>query len=92
MRYINKSVFIEAIQFDGRNLPDIEEFIEFSNVMSATILNNVLWLIVQTHDKADVQRISLMPNDFLVKDASGWITQLEPDILKNGWIPFNYQK
>jgi hypothetical protein len=92
MRYINKSVFIEACQFDGRNLPEIEEFIECSNVMSATILNNVLWLIVRTHDKSEVQRWSVMPNEFLIKDASGWITTLEEDILKNGWIPFNYKK
>jgi len=92
MRYINKSVFIEALQFDGRNLPEIEEFTEFSNVVSATIINNVLYLIAQTHDKAEVQRITLMPNDFLIKDASGWITPLEPDILNKGWIPFNYQK
>jgi hypothetical protein len=92
MRYINKSVFIEACQFDGRNLPEIEEFIEYSNVMSATVLNNVLWLIVQTHDKSEVQRWSVMPNEFLIKDASGWITTLEEDILKNGWIPFNYKK
>jgi hypothetical protein len=60
--------------------------------MSATILNNVLWLIVRTHDKSEVQRWSVMPNEFLIKDASGWITTLEEDILKNGWIPFNYKK
>jgi hypothetical protein len=28
MQYINKSVFIEALQFNGRNLIEIEEFTE----------------------------------------------------------------
>ena len=70
MRYINKSVFIETLQFDSRNLPEIEEFCECSNVMSVTILNNVLYCIVQTHDKAETVRLVVMPNDYLVKDAS----------------------
>jgi hypothetical protein len=93
MRYINKSVFIEAVQFDGRNLPEIEEFIEYSsNVMSVTILNNVLYCIIQSHDKAEAVRLVVMPNDYLVKDASGWVTNYEEEQIKDYWIPFNYKK
>jgi hypothetical protein len=92
MRYINKSVFIEAVQFNGRNLDDIQEFVECSNVQSATILNNVLYLIVKTYEKAEFERWTVMPNDYLVKDASGYVTSIEEDILKTGWIPFNYSK
>lgn len=92
MRYINKSVFIEAVQFNGRNLPEIEEFIECSNIFSATILNNVLYLMAQTHDKAEIQRFTVMPNEYLIKDASGYITTMQEDIINIGWIPFNYQK
>lgn len=92
MRYINKSVFIEAVQFNGRNLDDIQEFIECSNVQSATILNNVLYLIVKTYERAEFDRWTIMPNDYLVKDASGYVTCIEEDILKTGWIPFNYSK
>ena len=88
-KFINKNVFIEAIQFNGRNLPEIEEFIEFSNVVSATILNNVLYLIAQTHDKADVQRWHIMPNEYLIKDASGYISSLNEDIILQQWYPFN---
>lgn len=92
MRYINKSVFIEAVQFNGRNLPEIEEFIECSNILSATLMNNVLYLIAQTHNKADVQRWTIMPNQFLIKDASGYISSLDEEVMNIGWIPFNYQK
>jgi hypothetical protein len=92
MRYINKSVFIEAVQFNGRNLDDIQEFVECSNVQSATILNNVLYLIVKTYEKSEFDRWTVMPNDYLVKDASGYVTSIEEDILKTGWIPFNYSK
>jgi hypothetical protein len=92
MRYINKSVFIEALQFNGRNLDDIQEFIECSNVQSATILNNVLYLIVKTYEKAEFERWVVMPNDYLVKDASGYVTSIEENILQTGWIPFNYSK
>jgi hypothetical protein len=92
MRYINKSVFIEALQFNGRNLPEIEEFCECSNVMSVTILNNVLYVIVQSNDKAEAVRLIVMPNDYLVKDASGWVTNYEEDKIKEYWIPFNYNK
>jgi hypothetical protein len=62
MRDINKSVFIEALQFNGRNLSEIEEFCECSNVMSVTILNNVLYCIVQSNDKADAVHLIVMPN------------------------------
>jgi hypothetical protein len=92
MRYINKSVFIEAVQFNGRNLDEIQEFVECSNVQSATILNNVLYLIIKTYEKAEFERWTVMPNDYLVKDASGYVTSIEEDILKTGWIPFNYSK
>jgi len=92
MRYINKSVFIEALQFNGRNLTEVEEFTEFSNVISSTLLNNVLYLIIKTENKADVERIHVMPNEFLVKDASGWITKYEAEVINNYWIPFNYAK
>jgi hypothetical protein len=92
MRYINKSVFIEAVQFNGRNLPEIEEFCEYSNVMSCTILNNVLYIIVQSHDKAEAVRLVVMPNDYLVKDASCWVTNYEEEQINNYWIPFNYKK
>jgi hypothetical protein len=92
MQYINKSVFIEALQFNGRNLPEIEEFTEYSNVISATILNNVLYLIIKTPNKADVERIHVLPNEYLVKDASGWITKYEEEQIKSYWIPFNVQK
>jgi hypothetical protein len=85
-------VFIEAVQFNGRNLDDIQEFVECSNVQSATILNNVLYLIVKTYEKAEFERWTVMPNDYLVKDASGYVTSIEEDILKTGWIPFNYSK
>jgi hypothetical protein len=80
MRYINKSVFIEALQFTGRNLPEVEEFTEFSNVISSTILNNVLYLIIKTENKSDVERIHVLPNEYLVKmDASGWISKYEAE-------------
>lgn len=92
MRLINKSVFIEAVQFNGRNLSEIEEFCECSNVMSVTILNNVLYCICQTHDKAEVIRLTVMPNEYLVKDASGWVTNYEENQINNYWIPFNYNK
>ena len=92
MRYINKSVFIEAVQFNGRNLDEIQEFCEYSNVMSCTILNNVLYCIVQSHDKAEAIRLVVMPNDYLVKDASGWVTNYEEEQINNYWIPFNYKK
>lgn len=91
-RFINKNVFIEAIQFNGRNLPEIEEFIEGTNVISATILNNVLYLITQTHDKADVQRVHLLPNQYLIKDASGYVSELEEEIILRQWYPFNFKK
>jgi hypothetical protein len=68
MRYINKSVFIEALQFNGRNLPEIEEFTEYSNVISSTLLNNVLYLILKTENKADVERIHVLPNEFIVNN------------------------
>jgi hypothetical protein len=92
MRYINKAVFIEAVQFTGSNIEEINEFIECSNVISATILNNVLYLIVQTHDKAEVQRWNIMPNEYLIKDASGYISSLNEEVMQTGWIPFNYSK
>ena len=92
MRYINKSVFIEALQFTGRNLPEVEEFTEFSNVISSTILNNVLYLIIKTENKSDVERIHVLPNEYLVKDASGLISKYEAEIINNYWIPFNYSK
>ena len=92
MRFINKNVFIEAVQFNGRNLEEIQEFTECSNVHSVTILNNVLHCIVQTYDKATFENWKIMPNDYLIKDATGYITQMEEDIIKTGWIPFNYLK
>lgn len=92
MRYINKNVFIDAIQFNGKNLPDIEEFIEYSNIISVNIINNVLYINSNTYEKAEIQTLSVLPNEYLIKDASGYITILEEDILKIGWIPFNFSK
>lgn len=92
MRYISKSIFIEALQFNGRNLPEVEEFTEYSNVISSTLLNNVLYLIMKTHDKAEVERIHVLPNEFLVKDASGWVSKYEEEKINNYWIPFNFNK
>ena len=91
MQYINKSVFIEALQFNGRNLPEIEEFTEYSNVISATILNNVLYLILEDPYQ-HAERLHVLPNEYLVKDASGWITKYDEEQIKNYWIPFNIQK
>lgn len=87
-RYINKSAFIEAIQFNGRNLDQIEEFIFDTNIQSATILNNVLYLIAKTYDKADFERWVCMPNDYLIKDASGYINTADEDIILQYWYPF----
>ena len=87
-RFINKSAFIEAIQFNGRNLPQIEEFIFDTNIQSATILNNVLYLIARTYDKAEFERWTLMPNDYLIKDASGYVNTADKDIIDLCWYPF----
>ena len=91
MRYINKSVFIEALQFNGRNLSEIEEFTEYTNVTSATILNNVLYLILDDSFN-NAERIHVLPNEYLVKDAAGWITKYDEEQIKSYWIPFNYNK
>ena len=87
-RYINKNCFIEAIQFDGRNLPDIEEFCKDTNIKSVTILNNVLYVIAQVYGQAEFERWSLLMHDYLIKDASGYITTIEEHIILNNWIPF----
>jgi hypothetical protein len=88
-RFLNKSALIEAIQFTGNNLDDILEFVENTNVISATILNNVLYLIVQTHDKAEVQRWNLLPKEYLIKDASGYVSSLDEEIILRHWYPLN---
>ena len=84
-RFLNKNALIEAVEFNGSNLDDILEFIEDTNVISATILNNVLYLIVQSHDKADVQRWNLLPTEYLIKDASGYVSSLDKEIILRHW-------
>lgn len=88
-RFLNKSALIEAVQFNGRNLDEIQEFIEETNVISATILNNVLYLIAQTHEKAEVQRWHLLPNEYLIKDAAGYVSSLDEEIILKHWYPLN---
>ena len=88
-RFLNKSALIEAVQFTGANLDDILEFVENTNVISATILNNVLYLIVQTHDKAEVQRWNLLPKEYLIKDAAGYVSSLDEEIILRHWYPLN---
>lgn len=90
MRYINKSVFIEALEFNGKNLDDVLEFIEFSNCHDANIINNVLQLYVKTPDHMSPSWNRVMPGEFLVKDATGWIEIYPAENINNYWIPFNY--
>ena len=88
-RFLNKSALIEAVQFNGKNLDEIQEFIEETNVISATILNNVLYIIAQTHEKAEVQRWHLLPKEYLIKDASGYVSSLDEEIILKHWYPLN---
>lgn len=88
-RFINKSALIEAVQFTGTNLDDINEFIEFTNIQSATILNNVLYIIAQVYGEVEFERWTLLPHDYLIKDASGYVTTMDEHIILKHWHPLN---
>jgi hypothetical protein len=55
-RFLNKSALIEAVQFTGANLDDIQEFIECTNIQSVTILNNVLYVIAKIYGQVEFER------------------------------------
>lgn len=88
-RFLNKSALIEAVQFTGANLEDIEEFIECTNIKSATIINNVLYIIAQVYGEVEFERWSILPHDYLIKDASGYVTQMDEHIILKHWHPLN---
>lgn len=85
---INKNVFIHALQFDGTNLEEIEEFTEFTNVLSVTILNNVLYIIYKSYDHAEPQRMHAMPRQYLIKDAAGYVSIYDEDIINQHWYEY----
>ncbi|NBV77937.1 hypothetical protein EBR66_07260 [bacterium] len=83
--YLNKSILINAIQYNN-NFLEIENFIEGSNAAGAKELNNVVYLYVQTFNKAAIETLILMPNDFLVKDATNYLTIYPKDQFTEYWF------
>ena len=88
-RFLNKSALIEAVQFTGANLDDIQEFIECTNIQSVTILNNVLYVIAKVYGQAEFERWTLLPNDYLIKDASNYVTTMDEHIILQHWHPLS---
>jgi hypothetical protein len=83
--YLNKSIIINAIQYEN-NFLEIENFILESNAAGAKELNNVVYLYVQTWNKAAIETLILMPKDFLIKDATNYLTIYPEDQFIEYWF------
>ena len=86
--FINRSVFIHAWQFLPENLSTLDIFIQDSNCRGYKILNDVLYLHMQTNDN-EIHTFTAMPTEYLVKDATGWIEVYPEDNLNKYWVKFS---
>ena len=87
--FVNRSLFIHAWQFLPENLPTLNTFILESNVLGYKVLNDVLYLHIQTPEKEEVNTYSALPGEFLVKDPSGWVEVYPEENVNKYWVKFS---
>jgi len=87
--FVNRSLFIHAWQFLPENLKTLDNFLQGSNALGYKILNNVLYLHIKTPNKEEICTFSALLNEFLVKDASGWIEIYTEEHVKQYWVKFS---
>jgi hypothetical protein len=88
MKFISKSIFIEAIQFNGRNLDEIMEFCEDSNIIEVDILNNMLVMQNKSPDYANPLGQFAQISEWLVKDPNNFIMIYQHDIFTQHWLQY----
>ena len=97
MLYINKSVVINAVQYQD-NFNEVAQFVKDSNAVNLKELNGVVYIYVQTayypgRLKQEIETLVIMPNDFIVKDATGFLSHYEEKQFNDLWFiaPSNFK-
>jgi len=78
MKYRNKPVVIEAIQFTGTNFSECEQFIGSENYDTTLNYPNIITL-------EGVMKVS--EGDFIIKGVAGEFYPCKPDIFKQTYEP-----
>lgn len=86
--FVNRSLFIHAWQFKNENLLTLDVFIQESSCRGYKILNDVLYLHLQTNEN-EIHTFTAMPGEYLVKDPTGWIEVYPEDNLNQYWVKFS---
>lgn len=95
--YINKSVLINAVQYQD-NFNELVQFVKDSNAVNLKELNGVVYIYVQTayypgRMKQEIETLVIMPGDFIVKDATGYLSNYQEEQFNELWFiaPSNFK-
>lgn len=95
--YINKSVLINAVQYQD-NFNELAQFVKDSNAVNLKELNGVVYIYVQTayypgRMKQEIETLVIMPGDFIVKDATGYLSNYKEEQFNELWFiaPSNFK-
>lgn len=95
--YINKSVLVNAVQYQN-NFNELAQFVKDSNAVNLKELNGVVYIYVQTayypgRLKQEIETLVTMPGDFIVKDATGFLSHYPEDHFNDLWFaaPANFK-
>lgn len=95
--YINKSVLINAVQYQD-NFNELAQFVKDSNAVNLKELNGVVYIYVQTayypgRMKQEIETLVIMPGDFIVKDATGYLSNYQEEQFNELWFiaPSNFK-
>lgn len=95
--YINKSVLVNAVQYQD-NFNELAQFVKDSNAVNLKELNGVVYIYIQTayypgRLKQEIETLVTMPGDFIVKDATGFLSHYPEDHFNALWFapPQNFK-